>query len=359
MELKSYIDLEKLVNNKIRVGENDGIPIIIFGLEKHLVKDSIKLLYDSIKILPELNIIKLEGENINYDEVFNACESLPVMSDIRIVHIENPQFLKKIANNDSEEVKNKPTKNFDELAEYISNYVKLMVKGTILLISYEDEVDIRNKVLSAFKENGYSIEYKPLRGEELSNHINELFEKHKKKISKSDLLYFITAIGNSFELFEKETDKLCAYAEGSDNITRKHIDESVHRGIENNIFKMVDSISIKNADIAISILTALLFQKEEPLRILGMIIRQYRILYLICLMNTQNYNFEEIRSNLKAKKINLIDFVLNNYIKQSKNYTIENLKAAMILCFEADNNIKTSKFSSELILETLIVKLCK
>ena len=359
MDLKSYNDLEKILNDKIKASEISGIPVIIFGLEKQLIRDSIKLLYNTIKILPELNIIKLQGESINYDEVFNACESLPIMSEVRIVHIENPQFLKKIAHNDSDEVKNKPNKNFDELIDYISSYVKFMVKGTILLISYEDEVDIRNKVLTSIKANGYSIEYKPLRGEELTSHVNALFEKNKKKISRADLLYFITAIGNSFELFEKETDKLCSYASESDIITREHIDESVHRGIENNIFKMVDSISIKNADIAISILNALLFQKEEALRILGMIIRQYRILYLICLMNIKNYNYEEIKSNLNGKKIKVADFVLNNYIKQSKNYNAENLRAAMVLCYESDNNIKTSKFGAELVLETLIVKLCK
>jgi DNA polymerase III subunit delta len=361
MDLKSYNDLEKLINDKLTAGENIGIPIIVFGLEKQLIRDTIKMLYNTIKILPELNIIKLEGENISYDEVFNACESLPVMSDIRIVHIQNPQFLKKIStnDNDNDEIKIKSNKNFDELVDYIASYVKFMVNGTILLISYEDEVDIKNKVLNSIKANGYSIEYKPLRGEELSNHVNALFEKNKKKISKADLLYFIATIGNSFELYEKEIDKLCSYVVESDIIIRKHIDECVHRGIENNIFKMVDSISIKNADIAITILDALLFQKEEPLRILGMIIRQYRILYLISLMNIQNYNFEEIRSNLKAKKINLVDFVLNNYIKQAKNYNSEDLRAAMSLCFEADNNIKTSKFAAELVLETLIVKLCK
>lgn len=354
MELKNLDELKKILTD----GKN-GFPIIVYGIEKQLIKDSVKIIYNTVEILPELNIIILEDDYINYDEIVNACESLPMISDRRVVHIKNPGFLKKSAGNEVEDNNKGIITKKNEIVDYLNDYVKSIPKDTILLISCAEEIDSKGKLLNSLKNNGYSLDYKALKGEDLKNYILGIFENNEKKINTSDLLYFISATLNSFEAVELEIQKLCMYAGTEANITKKHIDDVVHKGIENNIFKMVDSISIKNADNAISILDVLIFQKEEPLRILGMIIRQFRILYLIHLMLEQRKSVDEIKSNLKTKKISLLDFVLNNYIKQVKNYEGVGLRSALTLCLEADCSLKTSRQSSELVLETLIVKLCK
>lgn len=354
MELKTIDELKKIINSG-----KYGFPIIVHGVEKKLIKDAINLIYNTVEVLPELNIITLEDDRINYDEVVNACATLPIISDKRIVHLKKPAFLKKSSSSEGEESKKSVVTHGDNLVDYLNDYVKLVPADTIFLITYDEEVDGRSKLITSIKAKGYNLEFKSLKGEELRTYILNIFSKNDKKISNSDLLYFTSATMNSFDAMENEIEKLCAYVGNEETITKKHIDEVVHRGIENNIFKMVDSISVRNADTAISILNALIFQKEEPLRILGMIIRQYRILYLILLMTEQHRSLDEIKNNLKSKKINLMDFVLNNYIRQTQNYEAQGLRKALNLCFEADCSIKKNKISSELVLETLIVKLCK
>lgn len=361
MELKSFDDLKKILNDKLNNNIlRAGLPIIIYGIEKQLIKDSIKLIYSIVNVLPELNIVTLEDSFVSYDEVVNACETLPIMSDIRIVHIKNPYFLKK-ANSDSEDVKRQAvlSSESDGLVDYIKNLVKSMPENILLLISHEDEIENKNKLLSSIKNNGFTLEFKMLKGEELYSYIAGTFERKGKKISRSDILYFAGLLGNSMEQMEIEIEKLLAYAMEEEHVTRIHIDDIVHKSIENNIFKMVDSISVKNAETAISILDALLFQKEEPLRILGMIIRQYRLLYLVNLMIEQSKSFEEIKSSLKEKKIILMDFVINNLIKQSRNFESGVLRKALTLCLNADENIKSNRLTPELVLETLIVQLCR
>lgn len=352
MDLKNINELKNLLKKS-----KSGFPIIISGIEKTLIKESIQQVYNTVEILPELNISILEDDFINYDEVVNACEALPVISSSRIVHIKNPVFLKKAENTGGSDDKSFSGSN--NLLSYLSNYIKAVPLDIILLISLNEELEGKNKIVTELKASGYNLEFKMLKGEELHNYVTLLFETNGKKINKSELLYFISAVSGSFDLIEREIEKLCAYADKEEFITKKHIDDAVHRGIENNIFKMVDSISVKNADTAISILDALLFQKEEPLRILGMIIRQYRIIYLIYLMINETKTLDEIKSKLRAQKINLMDFVLNNYVKQAKNFDGAGLKKSLTYCSEADYAIKTSGLSDELILETLIVKLCK
>ena len=90
MEIKNMNEIKELVKNK-----KNGFPIAIWGVEKQKIKECINLLYGSVDVMPELNIITLENDRVNYDEVVNACESLPFISERKIVHIKNPYFIKK------------------------------------------------------------------------------------------------------------------------------------------------------------------------------------------------------------------------------------------------------------------------
>lgn len=352
MELKNIEDLKKIMAK-----EECGFLILVGGVEKTLIPEAVSTICSGIEVLPELNIITLTGDSINYDEIVNACESLPIISSRRVVHIKNIPGLGKSV--DKDEADDKSKSESVVWLPYLLSYAKAVPKDTILLISSQQELDGKNKLVAEAKSSGYLLEFKTRKGEELTHSISQLFEERGKKISRADLMYLISCTGGTFEAIEREVEKLCSFAINEDTIIKSQIDEVVHKSMENNIFKMVDSISQRNADHAISILNALLFQKEEPLRILGMIIRQFRILYLIYLMENERMGLEEIKASLRKNKIQLMDFVLNNYIRQLKAMDGNSLKKSLEYCAEADRKLKSSSAGNELILETLIVKLCK
>jgi DNA polymerase-3 subunit delta len=177
---------------------------------------------------------------------------------------------------------------------------------------------------------------------------------HRKSTLYECLIYFISEVGTSLEQIESEIEKLCFYEIGENLINRNQIDAVVSKSTESNIFKMVDDISRKDASGAISILNALLFKKEEHLKILGMIIRQYRLLLMIKLNSNNKVSGDSIKSSLKLK-----DFTFQNMLKQSRMYDENSLKNALSKCLEVDSEIKTGRFNPELALEMLIVELCK
>lgn len=365
MELKNSKELKNLIKER-----SSGFAIAIWGVDKQKIKECIGILHASIDTMPELNAITLENDRVNYDEIVNACESLPFVSDKKLVHIKNPYFIKKQEKAEAEvsadDVSSvgagangkKGASSKDNVVEYLTNYLDNLPTDTILLISSDDESGPSGKLLAKIKGSGAILEYKSLKGAELNNHVKERFKELGKHISASDIVYFLAATLNNFEMVDKEIEKLCVYAAEEDTVTRKHIDDIVHKGMENNIFKMVDSISMKNADTAISILDTLLFQKEEPLKILSMIIRQYRILYLIQIMMLQMKSAEEMKTSLKTRKINLMDFMIANYMKQASKYDSNSLKRALELCYDADTNIKNSKLPVGMTMELLVVRLC-
>lgn len=348
MEVKSFKDYTKIIKSNTLNGA-----FAIYGQEKYLTDESIRMIYSKIKSFPELNIITLDGDGINTDSITNSFESIPFMCDRKIIHIKNPDFLKKpVRGQDGAEKKPKGLQN--DIMELLIKYVNELPDDIILLITYDGEADDRNKLISTIKSIGYKVEYKWLRGAELFDWIIERAAKEDKSISKADASYLSAIVGSSMEKLDGEIAKLCSYLKDEEAIKREHIDSVVSKSLENNIFKMVDNISKKDAEGALSILNVLFFQKEDFSKIIGMIIRQYRLMLMIKLYKDEGMNSEKIESKLKLHR-----FVYDNMSRLCNTYDIKTLKEALNLCLNTDYDIKRGRYSPEMGLELLIVELCR
>lgn len=349
MEIRTFSEYKKLFDtNKLKS------PILIYGTEKYLIRKCIKEVKEKINSFPELNIITLENENASMDNVINACETLPFMSKRKLVHIKNPEFLKKSGKNTSTDTKGSENINHSGISEELTNYIKDVEENLIILITFDGEIELKNKFTVLVKNIGTLIQLNELRGAELQKHVTDMFQSHGRNINRSELIYFISEVGTSLSVIENEVEKLCMFSIGEELITKNDIDAIVSKTAESNIFKMVDNISKKDAAKAISILSTLLFQKEEHLKILGMIIRQYRLLLNIKLNLINKTPVDKINSQLKLR-----DFAFQNMIKQCGLYSEASLKKALSCLLNTDSQIKNSKINPDLALEMLIVELCK
>lgn len=349
MLVMNYEEFEKKCLNNLC-----GKAAVVCGDEDYYIKKCIDKILGIVKMFEELNIIKIDGENATYESIVEASETLPVMSDVKIVYVYNANFIKKLSqsSDDSSKKQNKTSSDFENK---ISEYIKNLPDTTILLLTLSGDEDERNKIVINARNLGYVFKFKQVRGRQLQDVTLQMFKKQKKNISKSDIIYFLSKVGTSLELIKNEIDKLCDYTYGSDSITRKDIDEVTHKTLESNIFKMVDGIGKKDAQAAVSILDNLLFQKENHLMILGMIIRQYRLLLYTRLYIDEKYDMETIKNKLGIKR----DFILDNLLNQVKIYDKKSLIKSLNACLETDMRIKSGSFDIELALEMLIVKLCE
>ena len=366
MIINSYSDFEKQVKEK---GLSGGI--IVCGQEKQLIDKTVGRIYSLIDMLPDMNITRLSGESISQDEVFNACETFPVMASKRLVHIKNAEFLlkgkKKKQSEDKDEAEDKEeTAEKDEkddgeqgIGKFIADYIPHIPDYTILLMTYNGKINDRCKAAAAVKSAGVYVFYQTLRKDMLYKWIEREFDEQGKSITKSDIYYLTSIAGYNTEQLEMEIEKLVCYCKDEKLITRKHIEAVVHRSLEDNIFKMVDSITTRNADAALSILNVLLTEKEKPLKILAMINRQFRLLLMAKGCMQENLSPDEIKSRLK---LNMFDNAFKNFLIQARNSQEGVLRGALNKCLETDCSMKNGTYGSDgndMALEMLIIELCK
>lgn len=338
-----YSIVSDIENNKIR-------NLYLFhGSETLLMNDVLSRITKRVlaQSFISLNFIKIDGSDVTYDALINACETLPFMDEKKIVSINDCIFFKgkKSKKDDAGE-----DRQFDSLCDYISR----IPDTTILIFLVYGELDKRKKLFNQVKKYGDIVEFGPLKGEELIKWIIKEFGKLDKTIAKKEAVYFADRVIGSLNDTLNEINKLCSYIGKRNTIQKSDIDAVVPKTLEMNIFQLVDAVSANNPDQALLILNELLLDSEPVPLILSMIIRQFRLLLSIKLLNQKGYSNTEA-----AEKLGLKPFVFSNLQKVSSSFTEAKLQERLMRCLETDGAIKKGKMEQRIAIESLMVEFAK
>jgi DNA polymerase-3 subunit delta len=123
---------------------------------------------------------------------------------------------------------------------------------------------------------------------------------------------------------------------------------------EANVFEMVDALGRRDGEQALKLLHRLLEDGEHPLRLFGMIVRQFRIMIQVKDLAERGVSPKKIGAQL-----GLHPFVAKKGRQQSQNFSMEQLETVYHELMETDLAIKTGQMDPVLALDMLIAGLSK
>ncbi|MGI6113186.1 MAG: DNA polymerase III subunit delta [Mahellales bacterium] len=356
------INKYRKIFNEIR---NDDIVrlYLFYGEEQYIMDQAVKQLKDRLLDdgTKDLNFSILDGSAITCRQLVDAWEMLPFFSDKRLVIVKDYRYLSASAgrkktgddkgddDQDSEEDKQENHEEYQLIIDKIRDIpdtacVVFIVKGNI---------DKRKKLFKMINEYGRVYAFDLLKGKELLQWIKSAFKKRGFDIDREAAEYLILCCGQGLQDIANEMEKVISYVGTSTSIHREDVDKVIQRSLDINIFKMVDAIGLKNADLALDLYNDLIKDGQHVLRILAMIIRQFRIIFQIKLLMNKGYSEKQT-----IEKLKLHPYYAYNYVKQSHNFDINTLNEILKACLKVDNAIKRSILDSSIAVEMLIVRCC-
>ncbi|HSH34717.1 DNA polymerase III subunit delta [Schnuerera sp.] len=335
-------------------------PVYLFyGEEEYLMDYTLEVLKDIYvdKSFEPLNYVILEGKEIDFETILNACETLPFMSEKKIVIIkELPLFKSKkeegtISSDwDLPPSKNPLTKYVEKLEDYLC----------LLFVEKGNNVKKSNALYKSINKVGGVVEFTKLRGKDLDTWIENSFKKNNKKMSKADINYFIQQSSyfdsnRSKTLYDLENEiiKISNYLSSKEEVTKEIIDLLMAKPLEMNVFNLLNSISQKNGENAIRLFNEMYMSNEPVLFILHMIVRQLRNMLNYKVLRLTGYSEGDVYSKMK-----LSEYEYKKISNQSRNFTIPQLERAMLHCLDTDKIIKSTSVNDRLALEMLLTNLC-
>ena len=321
----------KSLNEDLKTGNFKQI-YLLYGEEGYLKKQYKERFVKAM--LPEgdtMNYACYEGKSTDVKEVIDLAETMPFFAERRLIVFENTGFFKSAGS---------------ELADYIKD-----MPGTTYFIFVENEVDKRSRLYKAVKAKGHIVELSTQDEGTLKRWIQGIVRGEKKQMSDSAILYFLGKVGTDMENIRKELEKLICYALDRDTITKEDVDAVCVTQITNHIFDMVNAVADKNQRRALDLYYDLIALKEPPMRILFLMIRQYRILFQVKALLKQGYGRKEI-----ASKAGLHPFAAGKYMEQAKRFRMRDLREVMEDGAEIEQRVKTGLLADSLATELFIVK---
>jgi len=310
---------------------------LLYGEEKFLVRYYENLLKSTL--LPAgadiMNLDVYEEKEATAQRISDACRTAPFLNEYRLILVKDSKLFLTGRKADS-----------DALADFLSD-----IPDSSVLAFVEDEADKRGKLFKKLSETGLAVEFKTPSDKELLDWINNMVKKRGGSIARDAAQALLRTAARNMEALSAEIEKLTAYAGAGRAITADDIQKICVPALETQIFDLVGAVGNKKPERALDIFGNMLLMKEQPLVVLTMIIRQFRLVLL-----TKELAEKGRSNNDIANFLSIRGFVVTECLSQGRGFKTEDLTAALRDCLEADMNIKNGRMSDKLAVESIIVK---
>jgi len=258
------------------------------------------------------SISVLDGQSTNLKEINDKINTGSLFVKKRLIIIENI-------------FKNKNTKLFSELSEYLKKFEN---SEEIVLIFWEEDLGKSDKSLKIDSKKLFAIlnkqkfaqEFVPLTNNQLLSFIKKEAELYNKKIEISAGLELINLTNNDLWQITREMRKLSFHSD-KEIISLKDVQEMVVGSYNEDIFALTDAISAKNKSLTIRLLEEQYSAGLTDEYLLTMLIRQFKIL-----LQLREALDTKLAPGGLASKLKLHPYIIKKGLFQTKNFSSLTLK---------------------------------
>jgi len=278
----------------------------------------------------QMNTHFFEGKDVPVGEIIDLAETLPFLSDRRVIFISDSGLFKS---------------GGEQMAEYLN-----APNETTFFVFTESEVDKRSKLYKTVLSKGCAVEFSAQDENTLKRWIAGILKREGKQITENTVQLFLTKTGTDMENIHTELEKLICYCMDKNVITDSDVNAICTNRISNHIFDMTEAIAAGQTQKAMDLYYDLLALKEPPMRILFLIARQYNLLLQVKAMKAKGFDNKGI-----ASAVGLPPFVVGKYISQASRFKSSQLRSAVTACVEAEEAVKTGQMNDMMSVELLIL----
>ena len=241
---------------------------IFFGEETYLMQQAVEQL--RALLVPagfeEFNYHRLTGKGLTVQELTEAVEAMPMMSQSTFVTVTDMDVFKL------DEVQRTALvsllEDFPEYCTLVFLYRQLPYKKDGKL----------KKLTAAVAAHTTEIEFAPQGRQKLQKWVRRRFAAFDKELDDNAIDHLLFTCGSLMDGLVPEINKIAAYAKGK-RVTVADIDAVADPVLDARIFDMTNAVTACDYDRAAAVLAELLRMQTEPIAILAVLGRELRQLY--------------------------------------------------------------------------------
>ncbi|MDQ1912884.1 DNA polymerase III subunit delta [Paenibacillus sp. GD4] len=318
---------------------------VCYGNEFYLIQELIDKLVEKL-IDPDQRtfaVSKYDLSETPVEVVIEEAETLPFMVERKVVIASNAFFLTGAKEGGKVEHK------LDKLTAYLSSPADFSV---LVFTVPADKLDERKKIVKSLKEADALVPCSVLSSDELTQWVQAEAEKAGFRMAPGVSEQLISYSGTGLQTLQKEIEKCALYVGQGGTLTSADLEQLVTRTTEQNIFLLIEHIVQLKLDQAFTMLNELLRRKEEPIKIVALIARQFRIMFQVKDLSQQGYSQQQM-----AAQLGLHPYAVKIAAGQANRFEMKRLAGILRQLGELDYQMKSGKIDKVLGLEMFLLKL--
>lgn len=318
---------------------------LLLGKEAFLMQETLQLIISASLNDEEkdFNLSIYDMEETSIDTAIEDAETLPFMGEKRVVIIKNPFFLT------SEKKKEKVEHKLDKLEQYLNSPAPYTI---LLFVAPYEKLDERKKITKQLKKQSIVLEMNSLSEKDTIEWITEMAEQEIVYFSKEAIDELMVLTAGDLMILNQELKKISTYVGEGGQVSPDIIRLLVPRTLEQNIFELIDNVIHRRSSEALRIFYDLLKNNEEPIKILSLLVNQFRLILQVKELSGTGYGQQQIANTVKVHP-----FRVKLALQQAKLFNSDELANILLELAEADYQMKTGKKDKQLVLELFLLKL--
>jgi len=302
-----------------------------------------KVGYDS----SDLNYSYFDMKETAYAEVELDLVSLPFFADEKIVildHFVDVTTAKKRYLTD------------DELQSF-EGYLSAPLETTRLIVIAEGKLDSKRRIVKLLKRDAQLLEATELKEQELRAHFAEEIKSLGLAIDSQAFDQLLIKSGFDFSEIQKNLEFLKTY-KGASSITITDIEEAIPKTLQDNLFDLIQMILKKQIDSARSLVKDLRLQGEDEIKLLAILLSQFRIYTQVKLLKQEGRTESQIVSDLSeltGRKVN--PYQVKFALRDSRGISLNYLEQAICLLIDTDFQMKSGTYEKDYLFDLAVLKL--
>ena len=294
---------------------------VLHGDDDWVINTAWGMFDNAVDSFPEFNI-EILGEGSDIRKILEACLTLPMMAERRLVKADKPSFSMKL------------------LQEYLSN----PAPSTVLVLKFGAALP---KDLTAGGGGVTIVNCNRLDRATMTMWVKREAEKSGAEISNGAAALLFDYCLDNMSRISTETVKLAAYRYGG-IIEPNDVEEFVTADAEHKIFALTDAMTQGNPDLAFDVLNKLLADKNQPIAILGLMYSHYRRLLHSAISGDDPDLYKYL--GVKEGAVRIAQ-------KNSKKYSKRRLYDIVKMFHQADFDFKNGGLSGRAGLEKIVAEI--
>ena len=318
---------------------------VLYGTEQFLAEEFVSLARREMidPAYADLNYSQYDCTETSLSDILQDAQTLPFLADHRLVIARQAYFLT------GAKTQVKVESDPDSLIAYLQDPPEY----TSLLLHIEaDKLDERKKLVKALQDKAVVIPFAPLRDADLYGWIERRAKRYETQIERTQAMKLVERTGSDLRLLDRELEKMALYLGGKEAlITDEVIELLAARTLEHDVFALVEDVVTGRLEHAFRTLYDSFKMGEEPIKLLALLARQFRILLQVKIWAPRGYTQQQLAGMLKVHP-----YAVKKAMEQARYFDEEGLRTLLGELAEEDFRMKSGQVDKRLAIELFFTR---